>query len=276
MSEEQYSLDEKLNEAVEKKIQLLEVSPTRYFARAMLAGLFLTLATTLACLVAEHIENFIFLIAPTTTSNNIAYNLSKIFFAFTFSWALVIIIFMHGELFTSNVMYFSGKASDKTVRKRKAIKVLVVCYIANFVGAVLSAAFIVLSGTFSDNVGHFAEHIVFARLAKDPLTIFLQGILANLIVNIAIMLGMNLRDDLAKITAILFAVFMFTFFGSEHVIANFSSFSLVGFSTGFQNMEVMAILKNFFFATLGNIIGGGVLIGITYVWLNHGDFKYKD
>lgn len=271
-------LMDKMNQAVNKKIELVEKSPTRYFVRAALATLFLTLATTIALIVGQKIGNFV---EVTSIINNDAVHkasmdIGKIFFSLTFGWALVMILFMNGELFTSNAMYFSGKVFDKTVKPSQALKVLILCYVGNFVGAVLAAALFVYSKTFAPEVAAFGEHIILAKLEKPAYVIFLQGIIANLVVNIAVLLSINLKDDTAKILSILFLVFTFALFGSEHVIANFGSFSLVGFATNFQNISTAAVLKNFFFSTLGNLIGGGLLIGCSYVWLNGKNLKYKD
>lgn len=271
------SLMAKMNAAVDKKIELVKVSPLRYVGRAILATILLTLATCIAFLVAEQLQNFFIAIMPATEANaNTAYGVAKIFFSLIFGWALVMILFMNAELFTSNAMYFTGKVFDKYAKLSQASKVLILCFIGNFIGAILTSALLVFSKTFTADVSSFADHVVMAKLAKDPMTIFLQGIIANLVVNIAIILSLNLKGDSAKISAILFAVFMFAFFGSEHVIANFASFSLVGFATGFAGMSTASILTNFLFATLGNIVGGGLLIGILYVWLNKGSFQYKD
>ncbi|MGL5916955.1 MAG: formate/nitrite transporter family protein, partial [Culicoidibacterales bacterium] len=73
-------------------------------------------------------------------------------------------------------------------------------------------------------------------------------------------------------------VFIFAFLGYEHVIANFSSFSLAFFASGgaIEGMTMAATLTNLFFAFLGNFVGGGFVIGLTYVFLNKGDYYYKD
>lgn len=274
---EKLSLIEKLTNTVKKKIELIDESPMRYIVRAILATVFLTLATCIAFLVAEVVQNLLVALLGNTPENTtVAYMTAKIFYALTFGWALVFILFLNGELFTSNAMYFSAKVFDKTVPFSKALKVLVYCYIGNFIGSVLTAILLVASKTFTADTASFAIHVVDAKLMKEPLTLFLQGIIANLIVNMAVLFSLNLKDDAAKIKAILFTVFVFAFFGSEHVIANFSSFSLVGLVTNFNEMTISTLLTNFLFATLGNIIGGGFLIGIVYTWLNKGKHIYKD
>ncbi|MGL5041754.1 MAG: formate/nitrite transporter family protein [Culicoidibacterales bacterium] len=275
---ENIPLTQKMNNAVKKKIDLVEKSPARYLLRAIMATVLLTLATVIALLVGQMFESTLLLVLPKAENTAyIAFNLGKFTFALTFGWALVMILFMNTELFTSNAMYFSGKTFDGTVKLKLALKVLIICYIGNFIGAVLSSLLFVYSGTFTEAVSSFGAHIVSAKLAKPPLTVFLQGVIANLVVNIAVVLALNLKNDFAKIASILFLVFTFAFFGSEHVIANFASFSVVGFATEFQGMSAPAILTNFFFSTLGNIVGGGALVGIVYVWLNNKpDISYLD
>lgn len=265
MAAESQSLMNKLEQAVLKKVDLADKSPSRYFVRAMLATAFLTLATNMAFMVGEKVNH----VDPT-------HSIGKLMYALFFGWALVMILFMNSELFTSNAMYFSAKLTRKVVKPSKAAKVLVLCYIGNFVGAIAMSALIVYSGTWGESIGEFATSAVAAKLAKPPMDIFLQGIIANFVVNTAVIVSLNLKDDMAKVTSLVFIVFIFALFGSEHVIANFSAFSTVFFANNFAGFDLMAVLSNFLFATLGNIVGGGLLIGVVYVWLNKGDFKYKD
>jgi len=263
--------------SVSKKVELATNAPSKYLLRAMLATLMLSLATVISFLIADVMQAFFLAILPVSdASTGIAYNMAKIFYALTFGWALIMILFMNTELFTSNAMYFTSQVFGKTVKLRPAVRVLALCYIGNFIGAVLLALLFVYSGTFTSANTDFAAHVVLAKLAKDPMTIFLQGIIANMIINIAVVLVLQLKDDIAKIITILGIVFIFAYLGVEHSIANFASFSLVGFATNFAHMPLSAILTNLLFSTLGNIIGGGVVIGATYTWLNKGNFKYKD
>jgi len=273
----QTSLMDKIRMGVSKKVELATKSGGHYLLRAMLATLLLSLATTVSFLVAEVMQSFFLLILPAdAASPDVAYNMAKIFYALTFGWALVMILFMNTELFTSNAMYFSSQLFNRTVKLQPALKVLVLCYIGNFIGAVLISLLFVQSGTFTAANASFATHVVMAKLAKDPMTILLQGVIANMIINIAVILALQFKDDIAKIVIILAMVFIFGFLGVEHCIANFASFSLVGFATNFAGMSAQAMFTNIVFSTIGNIIGGGLVIGVTYAWLNRGNFNYKD
>ncbi len=78
--------------------------------------------------------------------------------------------------------------------------------------------------------------------------------------------------------ALVAVCFIFAFLGFEHVIANFSSFSLAFFAFGgaLPGMTVGSVLTNWFFAMIGNYIGGGLLIGLLYAWMNKDSEVYVD
>jgi len=273
----QTPLMDKIRMSTNKKVELATKAPAHYIVRAMLAAVFLSLATVASFLVADVMQTFLLAILPASESAaNVAYNIAKLFYALVFGWALVMILFMNTELFTSNAMYMTSQVFDKTIKTKPALRVLVLCYVGNFIGAVLIAALLVFSGTFAAGNTAFAAHVVLAKLAKAPMDILLQGIIANMIINTAVILVLRMKEDTAKVMTILGMVFMFAFIGVEHSIANFASFSLVGLATNFAGMSLDVMATNILFSTIGNIIGGGVVIGITYAWLNKGSFKYKD
>ncbi|WP_193434908.1 formate/nitrite transporter family protein, partial [Streptococcus suis] len=97
-----------------------------------------------------------------------------------------------------------------------------------------------------------------------------EGIFANIVVNIAVFISMRMKDDAGRVISLIFIIFIFAFLGFEHVIANFSTFSLALFSNGgpVEGMTILSVLRNFLFSGLGNYVGGGLLIGLLYSWLS--------
>lgn len=270
MQTEAKPLMQSLDYAVAKKVDLVEKSWTRYAARGMVAATCLGLGTNATFLLYEKLHH----VDATGSIGKIA---ASAFFGF----CLVMIVFMNGELFTSNVMYFSAGLFRKKVNWGKALKVLLICYFANFVGAVLFSWLFVAGGVWDsilakDGGSDVLWGLVSYKIAKTPQQIFLQGIIANLVVNISVIVALRAKEDSAKMTALVAIVFIFAFFGHEHVIANFASFSTVFFALHGQHFELVPVLTNFAFATLGNIVGGGLLVGVVYAWLNSKDTKYVD
>ncbi|MGL4623324.1 MAG: formate/nitrite transporter family protein [Culicoidibacterales bacterium] len=260
------SLMEKIEGAGKKKIELVEKSWVRYLIRAMLAGLFLTLATSMAMMVGDKLDH-------------IAHGLGKFTYALFFGWALVMILYMNSELGTSNMMYFSANVAMKKAKVSQAAKVIGLCVLGNLIGAILFAWITAQTSTFQNlPADHFMFTAVAAKLAKTPWQIFFEGILANVVVNTAVIATINMKEDGAKVLSMVFIVFIFAFLGYEHVIANFSSFSLAFFASGgaVEGMTMAATLTNLIVAFIGNFVGGGFVIGLTYVFLNKGEYYYKD
>ncbi len=255
-----------LDKNAKKKAQLFEYSTPKYMVRSIFAGAFLTIGTAIAVMVGEK-------------ANHIHPDLGKFLYAFLFSLSLVMIIYMNAELGTSNMMYLTTAVHRKVLKPFNALKILITCILCNLIGGIIFSYMISLTNIFQSlPADHFLFAAVSDKLAKPNRQIFSEGIFANMIVNTAIIISIRMKDDAGKLFAVIFIIFIFAFLGFEHVIANFSSFSLAFFATGghVPGMTVIAVLKNLLFATLGNFVGGGLLLGLNYSWLNNGKSKYTD
>ena len=80
-----------------------------------------------------------------------------------------------------------------------------------------------------------------------------------------------MKTESGKLTMIFFAVFAFIIAGFEHSIANIGIFTLVQFSSG--ALPIGLVLKNLFFVVIGNIIGGGLLLGGTLSYISVDEVK---
>lgn len=255
-----------IEKSIMKKAELFDSSIGRYMMRAMLACFYLTLGTGIAVGLADFTEQ----LAP---------GWGKIGYSFMFTWSLVMIIYLNAELGTSNMMYMTTAVHRKILHWKKALAILGTCILFNAVGAVVISWVLSYTGVFHQvSTDHFLVTAVAGKLAKAPLQIFVEGIFANMIVNIAFYVTMRMKDDAGKVLAIVFLIFIFAFLGFEHVIANFSSFSLAFFASGghVPGMTVGAVVTNIVLATLGNYVGGGLVMGLNYSWLNNGKTSYAD
>ena len=255
-----------IEKSILKKEDLFDNSISRYVMRSMLACFYLTLGTGIAVGLANSIEHLI----P---------GWGKLGYAFMFTWSLVMIIYLNAELGTSNMMYMTTAVHRNVLPWRKALAILGTCLFFNAVGAVLIGWALSYTGVFKNvPTDHFLVTLAAVKLAKAPLQIFVEGIFANMVVNITVFVTMRIKDDAGKILAIVFLIFIFAFLGFEHVVANFSSLSLAYFASGgnVPGMTIAAVLTNIVFATAGNYVGGGLLIGLNYSWLNDEKTSYTD
>ncbi|MGU9560519.1 formate/nitrite transporter family protein, partial [Lactiplantibacillus pentosus] len=60
--------------------------------------------------------------------------------------------------------------------------------------------------------------------------------------------------------------------------ANFPAFSLAFFASNgtIAGMTVGSVIHNLIFAFIGNYIGGALIIGMTYAWMNKTDTSFID
>ena len=122
-------------------------------------------------------------------------------------------------------------------------------------------------------VGRAVLNVAIGKVSGDGMTIFFKGILCNLLVCLAVWLAYAGRSVADKIIAIILPVSAFVAAGFEHCVANmyFLPFALVLKMTGHvpDGMDVSiitysSVAHNIVFATLGNIVGGGVFVGGIY------------
>ncbi|MDH6363780.1 formate/nitrite transporter [Enterococcus sp. PF1-24] len=259
-------LFEKIDSSIEKKKNLIETSYLRYALRSVLACLFLGLGTAVAFAIAMKGEH-------------IAHGLGKILYAFMFSWSLVMILYMNAELGTSNMLYTTVGVYRKKLTLPTAAKILLTCIFFNLIGGVLVGYLISLTTPFQGlEVDNFFFTSITAKLEKTTVQILVEAIFANIVVNTAVLVSMRMKDDAGKVLAIIFIIFIFAFLGYEHVIANFPAFSLAYFASGgtLAGMSSASVLHNLVFALIGNYIGGGIVMGLGYAWLNNSESKYVD
>ena len=125
----------------------------------------------------------------------------------------------------------------------------------------------------------FISGVVEMKLARSNELVLLEGILANIFVNIAILSFVLVKDGGAKLWLVLSAIYMFVFLTNEHIAANFASFAIVKFSVAadsIANFGIGNILRHWGVTFIGNFIGGGLLMGLPYAFLNKNEDTYVD
>ena len=200
-----------------------------------------------------------------------------------FCLGLILVVVGGAELFTGNnlivMAWASGKISTSALLRNWAI-----VYLGNFVGSLGTAVLMFLAKQYTNGTGSVGEIALKTASSKVQLG-FVQaialGILCNGLVCLAIWLTYSARNTTDKIMAIIFPITAFVTIGSEHSVANmyFIPYGLFiqqfdpGFVAGLGNkvsLESLSwsafFLKNLLPVTIGNIIGGALLVGILY-WL---------
>lgn len=186
----------------------------------------------------------------------------------TFSLGLILVVVGGAELFTGNNLIAMAWAA-RCVQTRQVVRNWVWVYLGNLLGAGGTAVLVLLAGvhTLGDGaVGETMVRIARGKVALDPLAAFAQGILCNVLVCLAVWLCMGARTVADKVLAILFPISAFVACGFEHSVANMFflplGFALTAGSSA--SFSILDALSNLALVTLGNIIGGTVLVALVY------------
>jgi formate/nitrite transporter FocA (FNT family) len=160
----------------------------------------------------------------------------------------------------------------------KALRLLGMCFVGNALGGLFIAVIVrfstLVDGAPLDVMLSSVEHKLayVSEGATGWTDLFLRAVLCNFMINMAMLLVYNglIADDLTKSLVMIMSVFMFAFLGLEHSVANTVLFTIVGLKDG---IDVGLAAANVAIALVGNFIGGGVLIGLYYAYVND-DSRY--
>ena len=195
----------------------------------------------------------------------------------TFSLGLVLVVVGGAELFTGNNLIAMAWAVG-CVRTSQVVKNWVWVYLGNLIGAVGTVALVLLAGVQTlggGAVGDTMVQIARSKIALDPVSAVARGILCNVLVCLAVWLCMAARSVTDKILAILFPISAFVACGFEHSVANmyFLPIGIVLAAGGPAPLSVLGALSNLALVTIGNILGGTILVALVYwfVYLRNSD-----
>ena len=227
------------------------------FALAILAGAFISLGA-------------LFYTVTVTSERGVGApsGLTRLAGGVAFSLGLVLVVVGGAELFTGNNLIAMAWASGR-IRTGQVLRNWGWVYLGNLLGALGTAVLVVLSGVhgLADGaVGETAVRIARAKADLDSAEAVARGVLCNVLVCLALWLCMGARGVADKILAVVFPISAFVACGFEHSVANMY-FLPIGLALAAVSSAPIALhdaLSNLFFVTLGNILGGTILVALVY------------
>ncbi|PHM40181.1 formate transporter [Xenorhabdus mauleonii] len=244
--------------------------PTVTYLSAIMAGVFISIA-------------FVFYLTATTGTSAIPYGLAKLTGGICFSLGLMLVVICGVDLFTSTVLTIISKATGR-ITWSQMFKNWFNVYVGNLIGALFfvallwfSGQYTVANGAWGLNVLQTADH----KMHHSFIEAICLGILANLMVCLAVWMSYAGRSLIDKLFALILPIGMFVASGFEHSIANMflipfgiviknfapdTFWAKVGANPEqFSQLTVSNfITDNLIPVTIGNIIGGAILVGLTY------------
>lgn len=198
--------------------------------------------------------------------------------AAVFPVGLMMVVLCGAELFTGNCLMIIG-VLDRKIRISRMLRNWVLVYLGNFLGALLVVALMKSTGLWETGSGLLGASVIKTAQAKVQLSFgqaFVRGILCNWLVCLAVWMSTGARETVSKIFAIWFCIGLFVISGFEHSIANMY-FIPAGIAAAADSglaqlagcdVSVLTVgnflIKNLLPVTLGNILGGGLFVGMVY------------
>lgn len=180
-----------------------------------------------------------------------------------FSLGLVLVVIAGAELFTGNALMVVSWL-DRKISGKLLLRNWVIVYFDNFIGALLIAVLVVLSGILNpETLATKMTEIAEAKLDLSATEALFRGVLCNMLVCLAVWMSFAARTVTGKVAVILLPIAAFVGIGFEHSVANMYVFpvSMIG---GFIDWNLTGAFLNLLFVTIGNIIGGGLLVAAVY------------
>jgi formate transporter FocA len=241
------------------------------FFLAVMAGAFIAFGAIFATTVI------------TGASGQLTFGVTKLLGGLVFCLGLILVIVAGAELFTGNNLIVMAWA-DRHITTLQVLRNWSIVYAGNFVGSIAIAGLMYLTKQYifgAGGIGLTALNIANGKVNLDFGQAIALGIMCNVLVCLAVWLCFSARTTTDKILSIIFPITAFVAAGFEHSVANMyfipmGLFIKAGAPASFwdsigKTAADYANLTwgNFFLAnlvpvTIGNIIGGSVMVGLVY------------
>ena len=264
------SPDKILPRAFEVYTKKARIKTKKLLILSFFAGVFIALAAQGSSFAAANL-----------LANKDTLGLGKLVQGLTFTPGLIFVILAGAELFTGNCLMITAFL-DKKVRLKEMLKSWILVYLGNFIGCIFVAFLLSISGQWLLGDGLVGIRTILIAKSKIDLSFgqaFVLGILANFLVCLGVWMSLGAKFYGSKALAAFFPVAVFVLSGFEHSIANMyyipagilaKNIPDLAAKTGLDVSALASInipnmlIKNLIPVTLGNIIGGAILVGLLY------------
>jgi len=255
----------------------------RSLTLSILAGAFIALGAIFATTVAAGGMSVTAADGTAAFAAGLPYGIIRLLSGIAFSLGLILVIVAGAELFTGNNLIVMAWAGRKVSTARLLYNWLLV-WVGNFVGSVMTAGLMLATGQYRFGGGAVGLSALATANTKAGFGFFQAlalGIMCNALVCLAVWLTYSARSTTDRILAIIPPITAFVAAGFEHSVANMyfipmglfikmsapdSFWSTVGKTPADYGDLTWGnfFTNNLIPVTLGNIIGGAVLVGAVY------------
>ncbi len=218
-------------------------------------------------------------------AGDLPFGVARLLAGLVFSLGLILVIVGGAELFTGDSLMILACASRR-ISIAALARTWTLVYIGNIAGALGTAALVFLAGQHgfgNGAVGKTALTVASAKAALPTVQLFSLAVLCNVLVCLAVWMSFGARSAADKVLVIVPPVAAFVAAGFEHSIANIYllpyALAIKAFAgpefwaaigqdaSAYAGLTIQATLHNIAVATVGNLIGGSLMVGAVYWFL---------
>ncbi|MDE6309028.1 MAG: formate/nitrite transporter family protein [Muribaculaceae bacterium] len=241
------------------KASVTSTNSGRLITLSILAGAYIALGGVLSLIIGYGF--------PGISATNPG--MQKLLSGCVFPVGLILVVVLGAELFTGNNALLVPAFMAKRCSMWVVLKNWTIVYLGNFLGAIVLTRILVYDCglTAAEPYHSSIIGIAQAKVSMPWLTVFLKGVGANWCVCLGVWLALSGHNLVEKMLGCWFPVMTFVALGFEHSIANMF-FIPLGMMEGADVTAWQAIANNLIPATLGNIVGGALLVGAVHTRLH--------
>lgn len=269
-----FNIAEAIGAYVKASSNKIKNSTAAVFVKACFAGMFIGMGAAGSNVAAHNIGNV---------------GVARLIAGTVFPVGLMMVILLGAELFTGDCLAIMA-VSDKKISIMDYVRLLITVYLGNFVGGIVFTTLIVLSNQLnysSGLLGAYTINVAVNKVNLDFKVALASGILCNILVCAAVLMANCSKDITGKLMVCFFVIMLFVTSGFEHCVANmyyitaglfakmnpqYVSVAIEQYHLDQSRLDSLNILnflyKNLLPVTIGNIIGGAVLLGLPLYYLN--------
>ncbi len=183
-----------------------------------------------------------------------------------FPVGIVLVVIAGSELFTGNALMSVGLLNKK-IKASGLLKNWTAVYLGNFISSIFMAFLVYKSGLWGmdgslNSIGEVAVSIGLKKTTLAFSPAFYRGVLCNIIVVLAVWISLATKAMSGKILSLWLPVSVFVISGYEHCVANMFFIPVSTFLGA--DISIAALFSNLIPVTLGNIVGGSIIVPVMY------------
>jgi formate transporter len=213
------------------------------------------------------------------------WGVARLLAGLVFSLGLILVIVGGAELFTGDSLMIVACASRR-ITLGALLRAWSLVYLGNIGGAVGTAVLVFLAGQHGFDggaVGRTALSVASAKASMPTIQLFFLAVLCNVLVCLAVWMSFGARSATDKVMVIVPPIAAFVAAGFEHSIANLyllpyglaikvwagpQFWSAIGqTAAAYPELTAGTALHNVVVATMGNLVGGSLMVGAIYWFL---------